>query len=89
MICLIEVVSPKTPPSTKIFHEKKQKKKEPPPKKLFSSLFGLRLVKHTSAARFRVATKTTHHKKTTTQNTHASPTPIYTKNGSHYHGISG
>ena len=52
-------------------HEKKQKKKNHP-KKLFSSLFGLRLVKHTSAARFRVATKTTHHEKTTTQNTHAS-----------------
>tara|TARA_B100000475_G_scaffold170412_1_gene132465 strand:- start:9 stop:215 length:207 start_codon:yes stop_codon:yes gene_type:complete len=67
-----------------------KKRKEPIKKTFFFSLFGfLRPVKHTSAARFRrVATKTTHHKKTTTQNT-LFTTTIYTKNGSHYHGISG
>ena len=71
MCCVIGRKSPKTPPSTKIFHEKKQKKKNHP-KKLFSSLFGfLRRKTHVSRT-LSCGYKNNASQKTTTQNTHAS-----------------
>jgi len=73
---------------------KKSKKKEPPKKTFFFSFvsFGFYDVKHTSAARFlldlcgyknNASPKNNHTKHT------RFTTTLYTKNGSHYHGISG